>query len=162
MNYINWWYKSKYSISPRTFSNLQKTIYEKPYTKATTFQAATIEFLSKILNRNKISNEDFNLCEAETSLDEFTESINSQTNNKSPGNDGLKGVFYKQFSNELGLVLLDVYGSCGKLGTISVLEQESYLPYTKKVIRDVENYRPISFLDLYYKIHTTILKGYLR
>ena len=65
---------------------------------------------------------DFNICEAETSLNEIIKSINSQTNNKSPGNDGLKGVFYKQFSNELGLVLLDVYDSCGKLGTISVLE----------------------------------------
>ena len=32
-------------------------------------------------------------------------SINSQTSNTSPGNDGLKGVFYKHFSNELAPVL---------------------------------------------------------
>ena len=41
-------------------------------------------------------------------------SINSQTSNTSPGNDGLKGVFYKHFSNELAPVLLDVFDSWGK------------------------------------------------
>ena len=56
----------------------------------------------------------------ETSSDEVVKSINSRTYNKSPVNDGLKEVFYKQFSNELAPALLDVYDSCGKLGTISV------------------------------------------
>ena len=32
-------------------------------------------FLSEIPSRKKISNEDFNLCKAETSFDEFIESI---------------------------------------------------------------------------------------
>ena len=36
-----------------------------------------------------ISNEHFNLCEVEISLDEITKSINSETNNKSPGNDSI-------------------------------------------------------------------------
>ena len=51
----------------RAFLNLQK-FYEKLYTKQTS-TAATTEFLSKILNRKKISNEHFNLCEAEIPLD---------------------------------------------------------------------------------------------
>ena len=43
-----------------------------------------------------------------------------------------------------------------------LLEQESYLPDTKKGDkRDIENYRLTSFLNLYYKIYTTIIKGYL-
>ena len=51
----------------RAFLNLQK-FYEKLYTKQTS-TAATTEFLSKIPNRKKISNEHFNICEAEISLD---------------------------------------------------------------------------------------------
>ena len=43
--------------------------------------------LCKISNRKKISNE--NLKEAEISLYEIIKSINPETNNKSPGNDGL-------------------------------------------------------------------------
>ena len=44
-----------------------KKNYEKLYTKQTS-TAATTEFLSKIPNRKKVSNEHFNLFEAEISL----------------------------------------------------------------------------------------------
>ena len=65
-------------------------------------------------------NEHFNLCEAEISLDEIINFINSETNNKSPGNDSLSAEFYKHFSNNLAVALLDVYDSGGKLATMGV------------------------------------------
>ena len=40
------------------------------------------------------------------SLDEIIKSINSQANDKSPGNDDLKAVLYKHFSNEISPVFL--------------------------------------------------------
>ena len=67
-----------------------------------------LNFLPKFL-AEKISNEQFNLCEAEISLDEIIKS-NSQTD-ESPGNDGLTARFYKHFSNKLAPVLLDGYDS---------------------------------------------------
>ena len=55
----------------RTFLNLKKKKnYEKLYTKQT-YTAATTEFLSKIPNINKMSNEHFNLCEAKIPSDEI-------------------------------------------------------------------------------------------
>ena len=89
----------------------------KLYTKYTS-TAATTEFVWKIPNRKKISYEHFNLCEAEISLDEIIKSINSETNNKPPGNDGLTAEFYRHFSNELAPVLLGVYNCWGKLDTM--------------------------------------------
>ena len=86
----------------RKFSNL--------HTKWTS-TAATTEFVCKIPNRKKISNEHFNLCEAEISLDEIIKSINSETNNKPPSNDGLTAEFYRNFSNEVASALLGVYDS---------------------------------------------------
>ena len=70
-----------------------------------------LSFLAKFL-----SNQDFNLCEEETSAhsNKVIKSINSQTSNTSAGNDGLKVVLYKCFSNERAPVLLDVYGSWGR------------------------------------------------
>ena len=59
----------------RTFLNLQKKIMEL-YTNWTS-TAATTEFVCKIRNRKKKSNEHFNLCEAEISLDEIIKSINT-------------------------------------------------------------------------------------
>ena len=63
----------------RTFLNLKKKI-GKLYTKRTS-TAATTKFNQKIINRKKISNEHFNICEAEISLDEIIKSINSKTIN---------------------------------------------------------------------------------
>ena len=100
--------KSKYSSNPMNILKSAKKIM-KLYTKWTS-TAATTEFVCKIPNRKKISNEHFNLCEAEISLDEIIKSINSETN-KPPDNDCLTAEFYKHFSNELALVLLDVYDS---------------------------------------------------
>ena len=102
----------------RTFLNLQKTM--KLYTKWTSTAATTTELVWKIPNRKKISNEHFNLCEAVISLDEIIKSINFETNNKPPGNDGLTAEFYRHFSNELAPVLLGVYNSWGKLDTMGV------------------------------------------
>ena len=52
--------------------------------------------------------------------------INSETNNKSQGNNGLTEEFYKHFSNKLAPLPLDVYDSWRKLGTMGVLlKQES-------------------------------------
>ena len=67
-----------------------------------------------------MSNEDFNLCEAEISLDAIIKSINSETSNKPPGNDGLTAEFYRDFSNELAPFLLGVYDYWGKLDTMGV------------------------------------------
>ena len=58
-------------------------------------------------------------------------------------------------------MLLDACESWGKRGTISVTSRIISATYKKGDERDIENYRPTSFLNLYYKIYTTILKGYL-
>ena len=56
--------KSKHSSNPTDILKSAKNLYEKLYTKETTSKTATTEFISKILNRKKISNEKFHLCEA--------------------------------------------------------------------------------------------------
>ena len=78
--------KSKYSSNPKEILKSAKKIM-KPYTKWTS-TAATTDFVCKISNRKKRSNEHFNLCEVE-----ITKSINSETNNEPPGNDGLTAEF---------------------------------------------------------------------
>ena len=102
----------------RTFLKLIKK-NEKLYIKWTSI-AATTEFVPKITNRKKISNERFNLFEAEISLDDIIKSINSETNNKPRGNEFYKQQNFINFSNELAPVLLDVYHSWGKLDTMGV------------------------------------------
>ena len=82
-----------------------------------------------------------NLCEAEISVDEIIKSINSEPNNKPPGNDGLTAEFYKHFSNELASVLLVVYdsweksdamGATYRTGIISAIRAVSRTNYFQK------------------------------
>ena len=61
---------SKYSGNAKDIlkSEKKKKKNQKLYNKQTS-TAVTTEFLSQIPKRKKMSNEQFNLCEAETSLD---------------------------------------------------------------------------------------------
>ena len=77
----------------------------------------------------------------------FIKSINSETNNKSPGNDGVTAEFYKHLLHELAPILLDVYDSWGKIGPIGVTSGTgiNMIFYIKKVMKKIlQNYRPIS------------------
>ena len=69
--------KFKYSKNPKGILKSAKKNYEKLYTKRTS-TAATTEFVQKISNRMKISNEDFDTCGTEISLDEIIKYINSE------------------------------------------------------------------------------------
>ena len=100
-----------------------------------------------------MSNKRFNLCEAAISLNKIIKSINSEANHKSGGNNGLTTAFSKYFSNELAPVLLHVYESCGKLGSIGVTSRTGIISAIYK--KDDKNYRSISLLNLDYKIYTT-------
>ena len=121
-NYKN----SKNSSNPKDILKSGKK--RKLYIKRTS-TAATTEFDRKIPNRKKISNEYFNLCEAEISFDEIIKSINSETSNKPTDNDGLTTEFYRHFSNELVPVLLGVYDSWESLKPwVLLIGEESYLP----------------------------------
>ena len=145
--------KSKYSSNPKDIPKSAKKFYEKLYTMETTSEAPTTEFLGKIPDRKKISNEQCHICDAKISLDENIKPINSQANNKSPGNYGLTAEIHIHFSNELSPVLLDVYDSWGKFGTIGITSRAGIVPYIKKVMKKI--------LRTTYP-HTTILKNRLQ
>ena len=58
-------------------------------------QLLLLNFLAKFVSEKKTSNEHFNLCKAEISLNEIIKSINSETNEKmfmTPGESLTPGV----------------------------------------------------------------------
>ena len=153
--------KSKVSDNQRDILNSAKKFYENLYTKEKISQSVINKLLNKLPINKKISNEHFRLCEAEISLDKVLNAINSQTNKKSPGMDGITAKFYKHFSNEIAPILLEVYDSWKQLGIIGISPRTGVISviYKKGDKKDTANYKPISLLNLDYKIFTTILKN---
>ena len=93
-----------------TFPNLQKHFIKLITPRRQPPKLVLLNFLATLLTETK-SNEQFNLCMTKTSLGEIMKFLNSQTNNKSSGNDGLTAEFHKHFSNELTPVDLVIYDS---------------------------------------------------
>ena len=153
--------KSKTSENPKDILNSAKKFYESLYTREKISQPAINKLLNKILINKKLSNEHFKLCETVLSIVVVLNAIKSQKNNKSPGNDGITAEFYLHFSNEIAPVLLEVYNSWKQIGTIGISSRTGIISvtYKKGDKKDMANYRPISLLNLDYKIFTTILKN---
>ena len=156
---IHWWPKVKYSSNPNDILKSAKNFYENVYTRKNVSKSAIDELLNKIPTNRKKSKEHFKLCEAEISLDEITKAINFQKNNKSPGNGELTAEFFKHFSSEVAPTPLEVYDSWKQLDIIGISSRTGIISviYKKGDKKDMSNYRPISLLNLDYKIYTTIL-----
>ena len=73
--------KSKYLSSPKDIIKSAKDFYENLYIRENACKPAINELLNNISIIKEISNEHFNLCETEITLDEIIKAINSQKNN---------------------------------------------------------------------------------
>ena len=102
--------------------------------------------------------------ERDISIEEIGKAIKKMPNNKAPGEDGIIIEFYKLFFNLIGEDLLEVF----RFG----LEQEelAYSQYLALIIllykkgprENIKNWRPISLLNVDYKILSKILAERLK
>ena len=108
--------KSKYSSNPKHILKSGKKLWNSTPSELSRL-LLLLNLFAKFQTEKKIYNQHFKLCEAEKKI---IKSIKSKTNNKPPGNDGLKAESYRQFSNELAPALLGIYDTRGKLDSMGV------------------------------------------
>lgn len=95
------------------------------------------------------------LCEGAVSLAELTAALKFMNSIKAPGSDGFTAEFYTKFWGLLGPLLLRVINVCFYDGCLpeSMNVSLTRLVYKKRGnIRDLKNWRPISLLNVDYKI----------
>ncbi len=113
----------------------------------------------------EISEDDKNDCDSDIRIEEIKHAINSMQIRKSPGIDGLTSEFYKSFVDVLAPMLLKVFKCMEQLKEVpeSMATGMITLIFKKKgSIKKLENYRPISLLNVDYKILAKVLSNRIK
>ena len=120
---------------------------EEPVDLAT--QSHLLSFVSR-----RLSDQDRDACEGALLLDEATEALGLSNHNKAPGPDGLSVEFYLTFWSHLGPLLVEVFNEslCASELCNSMKTSTTRLVYKKDDRKNLKNWRPISLLNVDYKI----------
>ena len=102
-------------------------------------------------------------CEGSLTVDECHKALIGMAHRKAPGLDGFPMEFYVKFWSVLGPDLVDVLNSCYRSGSLSLSQRRGIITLTfKKGDRlDARNWRPISLLNVDYKIAARAIAGRL-
>ena len=93
--------------------------------------------------------------EGKVTYQEALNSLKHMKNEKSPGSDGFTAEFFKFFWKDLGMFLLRSYNKSFDKGELSITQKQgiiSILPKGDKPREFLKNWRPISLLNVSYKI----------
>ena len=95
-------------------------------------------------------------------MDECLEALKDFKSRKTPCTDGFPAEFYRFFWTEIGNELIDSFNYAFKSGSLSISQRRGIISLIPKKFKDktiLENLRPISLLNVDYKILTkTIAK----
>ena len=113
----------------------------------------------------KLSETDKNSCEGKISAGECYKLLESFQNNKTPGNDGIPIEFYKKFWSLISDPFIYSVNECFEKGEMSVSQKQAVITLIEKKGKDrssLENWRPISLLNVDTKIVTKVLAARIK
>ena len=103
--------------------------------------------------------------EAEINIEEVQSAVNSFQNNKTPGDDGFTKEFYETFFDLIGPALLDSLNAGFECGTLSISQRRgviSLIPKDENNLMTLSNWRPITLLNVDYKILAKIIANRIK
>ena len=121
--------------------------------------------LCKSWNIPKLSEERKLSLEGNLSYEEMLDSLKRMKNNKSPGNDGFTTEFYKFFWQDIGHFLVRAMNYAYENGKLSATQKQGVITCIPKGNKDksyLKNWRPITLLNVSYKIASSSLANRLK
>ena len=143
---------------PGEILQYEKIFYQELYTECIENETVNSSDLF-IQDMNKLTDDQRVSCEGNIDKHECLKVLKTFKSNKSPGNDGLTMEFYAKFWNVICDRLIDSYNESFDKGMLSVSQRQAIITLLQKKDKDkllLKNWRPISLLNLDYKILTKV------
>ena len=112
------------------------------------------------LNIPQLNVEEQESLEKDLTFEELKDALTSFADNKSPGEDGFTKEFYEAFFDLLWKDLVNSYNDAFNKGSLSVSQKRgtiTLIPKGDENLSDLKNWRPISLLNIDYKILSKVL-----
>ena len=117
------------------------------------------------LESKKLTNDQAQSIEGSITIQELSHSLNNMNNDKSPGPDGFTVEFYKTLWPELSMFLLRSINYAFKKGSFLNTRTEGniiLIPKGNKPRKYIKNWRPISLLNVSYKLASTSIANRIK
>ena len=144
--------------------NLQKKYYHDLYKDEINIDDVPINDLIGE-NSCKLNNEESNSLEGEVTYEELANALKNMKNSKSPGMDGFTAEFFKFFWVDLGKFILRSVNFAYKNDSLSVTQNQGIItciPKPNKPRQFLKNWRPISLLNVIYKLMSSVIANRLK
>ena len=113
----------------------------------------------------KLTEAQMNDCDKELLEKEIFDALKNMQNNKSPGNDGLTKEFFECFWDDLKKPFIDCIKEAKLEQELSVSQRQAIIKLIEKKGKDkrfIKNWRPISLLNIDYKIISKVFSNRLK
>ena len=116
-------------------------------------------------NKAKLSDHDSEQLEGEITYSELSETLKNMKNGKSPGQDGFTVEFFKFFWIDISYFILRSLNYGYRCGNLSVTQKQGVitcLPKPNKCRQTLKNWRPISLLNVVYKMASAVIANRIK
>ena len=140
-----------------------KSFYENLYKEQPTSSAHLNEFFTDSLP--KLDDFDSNSIEGLITLEEASYALSKMSNGKSPGTDGMTVDFFKFFWKQLGGFVVRSLNEGFLKKEMSITQREGLIvciPKGDKPREYIKNWRPISLLNVIYKIGSSCIANRIK
>ena len=156
-------YKSDGTVVTDQEGLLQEQVlyYESLYKNKNTADPNAYECFKKGVNVKKLNDEEKKCCEGKLTKSECLETLKEMQNNKSPGYDGLTVEFYKCFWPHIESLVVNSLNEGFDYGKMASSQRQGIITLLHKgkdlSRQDLSNWRPITLINVDYKIATKAL-----